>query len=169
MIKKIILISGMAVFLCCAFFLPGQILLWESGREIDNVTTVPKESYQSEDSALAKEASARLSNEEKLRLITGEWESEISEAGDFEMQLQGYEAVRMAREKMQALYKKGEFPVDLSELYQNWYGWQVTPYKAVDATFHTYTAYYWEIVFERFDRQKNYTVWMLEDGTIFEL
>lgn len=169
MTKKVILISGMVVFLCCAFFLPGQVLLWQSGRELDVVGTVPKESYQSEGSALAKEASARLSKEEKLRLITGEWESEISEAGDFEMQLQGYEAVRMAREKVQQMYKEGKFPVDLSELYQNWYGWQVTPYKAVDTTFHTYTAYYWEIVFERFDRQENYTIWMLEDGTIFDL
>lgn len=165
--KKIILISGVLLFLVFAFFLPGDLLLWQSRAELGEVATVSKESYQSEATALAREASARLSREEKLSLVRGEWESEISEAEEFEMQLQGYEAVRMAREQMQKMYKEGEFPADLSELYQNWYGWQAAPYKAVDATFHTYTAYYWEIVFERFDRKKSYTVRMLEDGTIF--
>ncbi len=166
--KKILLILGVVVFLICAFFLPGYLLLWQSRMEQGTVATVSKESYQAEGSALAREASARLSKEEKLRLVRGEWESEISEAGEFEMQLQGYEAVRLARQQAQKMFQEGNFPADLSELYQNWYGWQVTPYKAVDTTFHTYTAYYWEIVFERFDQKQSYTVRMLEDGTIFD-
>ena len=168
MIKRILLFGGIFIFLCIAFVMPGEILMQQSSRELDVVKMVSKESYQSEDSALAREASAKLSREERMQLIRGELESEISEAGEYEMQLQEYEAVQLAREKIAGLYKGGKFPADLSKLYQNWHGWQAKPYKAVDTTFHTYTAYYWEIVFERFDQTQAYTVWMLEDGTIFE-
>lgn len=166
--KRILFFSGIMILLCTALFLPGEILLHKSSRELDVVNTVSKGSYQSEDSALAREASAKLSGEEKLQLIRGEWESETSGAEDYEMQLRKYEAVQLAREKIAALHKEGKFPTDLSKLYQNWFGWQAEPYKAVDTTFHTYTAYYWRIRFERFDRDQTYTVCMLEDGTIFE-
>ena len=166
--KQFWCVAGIIIFVCIVLIVPGEILIWKSSRELDVVETVPENRYRSEDSALAREASARLSNEEKIKLIRGGWESEISEAGEHEMKLQEYEAVKMAREKLTELYDRGEFPADLEEVYQNWHGWRAKPYKAVDTTFHSYTAYFWEIVFERFDRAKTYTVWMLEDGTIFE-
>lgn len=165
---RILFICGIAVLLCMAVFVPGEFLMWQSRAALEQVSMVPKESYQAEDSALAREASAKLSKEEKLRLIQGTWESEKSEAEDYEMQLQTYEAVMLAREKTAELYKEGQFGVDLSGVYQNWYGWKARAYKVVDTTFHTYTAYYWEITFEKYDRTESYVVRMLEDGTIFE-
>lgn len=164
--------GGFAVlflFLGMAVWLPGQILAWQSSQDIERVKEVPKENYAAERSAMAREVSSKLSVEEKLQLIDGTWESETMEADDYEMELQEYEAVGMARQKVGELYQKGEFPVDLAGEYQNWYGWQTQPYKAVDSIFHTYTAYFWEITFERYDKSESYTVRMLEDGTVFDL
>lgn len=167
--KRGILFSGILIFVCAAFVVPGQILMWQSRNELEQVQTVPKENYQAEDSALAQQASERLSQEEKLQLIKGTWESERSEAEDYEMHMQAYEAVSLARGKTAELYRKGEFPIDLSGEYQNWYGWKTKAYKVVDTTFHTYTAYYWEITFEKFDRSETYTINIMEDGTVFDI
>ena len=166
--KRVICVSGILIFVCAVLVMPGEILIWQSGRELDVVEMVPEDRYRSGNSAFAGEAPDKLSNEEKMQLIRGSWDSEISEAGEQEMKLQEYEAVKLAREKLTELYNKGEFPADLEQVYQNWHGWQAKSYKAVDTTFHTHTAYFWEILFERFDQAETYTVRMLEDGTIFE-
>lgn len=36
-----------------------------------------------------------------------------------------------------------------------------------DMVFWTYTAYYWEICFRRYDGSENHTVCILDDGTVF--
>lgn len=71
-----------------------------------------------------------------------QWESETQEAYSYEMTLKDYEAAALARDSMEAIYQKGQYPSDLASSYANWYTWEAFPEKAVDTTFHTYSAYY---------------------------
>ena len=166
-VRKSIMFLLTVTCLLLVLFLPGILLRWQSNRELNMVKNVPREWYQSENSAISKEFSGNLTSEEKLQLVRGEWKSEILSAGEKEMKLGDYQAVELARKRIGKLYQAGKYPVDLSEGYQKWFVWQARPYKAVDATFHSYAAYYWEITFEKYDRSEKYVVYMLEDGTIF--
>ena len=64
------------------------------------------------------------------------------EAYSYEMTLKDYEAAALARDSMEAIYQKGQYPSDLASSYANWYTWEAFSEKAVDTTFHTYSAYY---------------------------
>lgn len=167
--KKMVMIVPAAVFvifLCVMLFLPGGILRWQSRNEQDTAYSVPEEQYQAGRSMAAKEMSAKLTKKEKKQLIEGIWESEILPAEEDEMELQAYEAVKLAREKAKVLYKKKKIPVNLAASYGNWYSWEAKPYKAADAIFHSYTVLFWEITFEKYDGSETYTLRMMEDGTI---
>lgn len=50
-----------------------------------------------------------------------QWESETQEAYSYEMTLKDYEAAALARDSMEAIYQKGQYPSDLASSYANWY------------------------------------------------
>ena len=95
-----------------------------------------------------------------------QWESETQEAYSYEMTLKDYEAAALARDSMEAIYQKGQYPSDLASSYANWYTWEAFPEKAVDTTFHTYSAYYWKLIFTKYDGTEKHAVFLLEDGTV---
>lgn len=148
-------------------FVPGQLLTIQSRSGIGVAESVSEKYFSAAGSAVARNASANLSVYEKMQLISGVWESELSDAASYEMELQNFEAVVNAREAMKILYDAGFYPVDISEKYGNWYAWEAQARKAVDSTFYTYTAYFWEIRFSKYDGDEEHTVYMLEDGTVF--
>ncbi len=149
--------------------LPGQLLFWQSERELSLVAAAPAKYYSAANMAIARNASAQLGTYQKLQLITGRWESAIREAASYERTIAAYEAVQMAKEQMETLYQEGHYPVSLHTDYGNWYTWDAKFYKAVDTTFDTYAAYYWDITFHKYDGVDSHRVCMLEDGTIFLL
>lgn len=148
-------------------FLPGRILAWQSDAELNVVSEVPKQYSLEVSTAMARNASANLKMNERLQLIAGKWTSNVSVADTYEMETQDYEAIALAREGVQELYKNDLYPESVSSEYGSWYTWEATPYKAVDATFHTYTAYFWKVNFRKYNGLENHQVYMLEDGTIF--
>ncbi len=158
MVVLLVVLTGM--------ILPGRVLAMQGEQEYDKVAEVP-EKYLSSSSAMAKNASQNLKTTERLRLISGQWESEVQEAKSYEMEHENYEAIVLARESMKELYDNGLYPANLSSDYDNWYSWKAASYKAVDTTFHTYSAYYWVIVFTKYDRTQSHTICMLDDGTIY--
>lgn len=151
----------------CQTFLPGYLLERKSKGELAKVAAAPAEYYSAANLAVARNASAQLGVYQKLQLISGEWESFIREAASYELTLVDYEAAAMAKEQMEKLYQKGLYPNNLQSDYENWYTWDAKTYKAVDATFATYVAYYWDISFQKYDGSESHRVCMLEDGTIF--
>ena len=60
----------------------------------------------------------------------------------------------------------GQRESDLASSYANWYTWEAFPEKAVDTTFHTYSAYYWKLIFTKYDGTEKHAVFLLEDGTV---
>ena len=148
-------------------FLPGWLLVWQSKEKSKQVSAVPVEYYSPANLAVARNASANLELYQKLQLITGRWESNSNQADSYERQMENYEAVRLAREQTDELCRMGVYPVSLISDYENWFSWEAEFCKVVDATFHTYAAYYWKISFVKYDGSQKHQIYMLEDGTIF--
>lgn len=156
-----------AVLSLLGTFLPGWILVRQSGKEMNMVDAVPVEYYSAANLAVARNASANLGIYQKLQLITGKWKSNVSETDSGERQMQDFEAVTLVKEQMDALYEYGLYPVSLRSDYENWYSWEAEFCKVVDATFNTYAAYFWKFTFAKYDGTEKHRVYMLEDGTIF--
>ena len=153
--------AGVIVLVLCAVFLPGRILWLQQSQEFMRVHEVPADYYSADHSALARDASAKLTVEERLQLISGEWASETTKADSEDMDLSAAQAAVLAR-------KQGGGSQNIQENYKKWYSYKAAAYKSVDAVFHTYTAYYWIIRFTRYDGGDTVTIHMLEDGTIFK-
>lgn len=161
-----------AAFAAVAFsllgiFLPGRLLVWQSEEKMNMVGAVPVEYYSPANLAVARNASANLGDYQKLQLITGRWESNAAQADSSERTLENYEAVELARVRMNTLYEAGIYPTSLLSDYENWYSWEAEFCKVVDATFHTYAAYYWKFSFVKYDGSEKHRVYMLENGTVF--
>ena len=151
----------------CGIFLPGRILKWQSNLENDTVKAVPQEYYSAASSATARNASLNLKTIERLQLITGQWESTTQQISAYEMEIEDYEAVELAKTAIAELYAQQYYPEEIRTAYGNWYTWKAVPFKAVDTTFGIYTAYYWKIDFCKYDESAKHTVYKLEDGTVF--
>ena len=154
--------TGVGLLVLSAIFLPGRMLWWQQSQEFMRVHEVPADYYSADHSALARDASAKLTVEERLQLISGEWESETTRAGSEDMDLSAAQAAVLARNQ------SGGNSQDAQGNYKNWYSYKASSYKSVDAVFHTYTAYYWVISFTRYDGGNTIIVHMMEDGTVFK-
>lgn len=155
--------------LCIAFagfFLPGFLLQKKNTAGTGSVQPVPETYYSASSSAIARSASAKLSSYERTLLVSGIWESEITEAAATEIDQSEYAAVLLAQESIESLYQNGVYPVSLISVSGDWYSWESTLYKATETTFHTYTAYFWKIILTRYEGSETHTILMLEDGTI---
>lgn len=150
----------------CGIFLPGVLLGRMGKRELGVVEPAPENYYQASYSAMARNSSAKLETTEKLQLVTGQWDSTLEEPQAFERELSDYEVAKMAQQGVRLIYQQGWYPEDIMG-YENWYSWEVTSYKAVDTTFHTYTAYYFRILFQKYDGTISHKVYMLDNGTVF--
>lgn len=162
-----VVIMAAVVLALLGTFLPGWLLERKSREEMNMVDAVPVEYYSPANLAVARNASANLGIYQKLQLITGRWESNVSEADAYEREMENFEAVELAKEQMDEFYKYGVYPVSLVSDYENWYSWEAEFCKVVDATFNTYAAYYWKISFVKYDGTEKHQVYMLEDGTVF--
>ena len=151
------MIAGTLLVVLTGIFLPGILIEGQERKAVGEVQAVPAQ-YIASDSLLAKEASESLKLNDRIQLITGQWESETQEAYSYEMTLKDYEAAALARDSMEAIYQKGQYPSDLASSYANWYTWEAFSEKAVDTTFHTYSAYYWKLIFTKYDGTEKHAV-----------
>ena len=164
---KWIAAAGTLLLSCLGLLLPGWLLQWQSRESMNMTDGVPAQYYSPANLAMARNASANLGIYQRLQLLTGEWESDPAVPDSYEQTLENYEAAELARESVEKLYQNKLYPVSLLTAYENWYSWDATFCKVVDATFHTYGAYYWRLVFTRYDGTERHVIYMLEDGTIF--
>ena len=128
------MIAGTLLVVLTGIFLPGILIEGQERKAVGEVQAVPAQ-YIASDSLLAKEASESLKLNDRIQLITGQWESETQEAYSYEMTLKDYEAAALARDSMEAIYQKGQYPSDLASSYANWYTWEAFSEKAVDTTY----------------------------------
>lgn len=156
-----------AVSSLLGIFLPGVLLHSPDNLKENQVQNVQDSYYMASNTAMARNNSKRLKTSEKLQLISGKWESTILEADKYEMIFDEHEVVQMARDKLGEMYQLGLYQSNFLDEYGNWYTWETQCIKAVDATFKSYTAYYWVINLSRYDGTEKHTVYILEDGTLF--
>lgn len=80
------MIAGTLLVVLTGIFLPGILIEGQERKAVGEVQAVPAQ-YIASDSLLAKEASESLKLNDRIQLITGQWESETQEAYSYEMTL----------------------------------------------------------------------------------
>ncbi len=165
---RIILILFSVIFLVVAggLFLPEIFLKYSAEKLSGQIQTVPSQYYLSAGSAVSKVASLQLSEYEKIRLISNAWDSETNIVESEETDKQAFEIVEMAKKNLQTLYNKDLYPISFSKIGPSWFSWEAQCYRSTDATFHTYSAYYWLIKLTRYDNKETHIILMTEEGNI---
>ncbi|MCR5700843.1 MAG: hypothetical protein K6G76_01715 [Lachnospiraceae bacterium] len=161
----IICITALALVSFCVV-LPRFILRRNTEKKFNTVAEVPAEYYSGPSEAVVKNASKQLSTYQKLQLISGIWDSEISEASDSEINITELDAKDLAITKLIDLSSNGLYPTNVDSDYQKWYSWEAHSYKAVDTTFQTYAAIYWDITFTKYDNSESHRIIITENGDV---
>lgn len=81
--QNYILISAFLITVCAGIFLPGILLHYTFQANLNETKPVPKDYYNYSSSVISKNASNKLSEFEKIKLISGAWKS--SQAGRLQL------------------------------------------------------------------------------------
>lgn len=171
--KKIILFNILTPFfvvfiLCAAICVPRYLLIQKYDTLASQIHAVPEAYYLASNTAMAKRASELLSATDKMKLITGVWDSEYEEIPVSEATISESKAVEMAKNQLEYLFALNLFPDSVKSSYNNWYSWSSKVYSYSEQSFHTYTCNLWEITFEKYDKSMKHTILMTEDGIILQ-
>ena len=162
----LILFSVICLVVTGGLFLPGFFLNTSAERLSDHLQAVPSDYYMSSGSAILEVASLQLSEYEKIRLISGAWDSENNSVSTDQMENNAYTMVKTAKDNLKKMYLSDLYPTSFSKIGSNWYTWNAECFSSTDSTFHTYTAFYWLITLTKFDNTEKHTILITEDGTI---
>lgn len=154
------------LFALAGILVPGIVLTKKNNAIVNHAAALSRNYYSGTTPTISRNASAQLSAYQKMELISGVWESNTVTAEAEESTLTEYEAVNLALESLNELYQYGNYPSRFSVSFKNWCTWTATLYKATDSSFHTYCAYYWKLVFDKYDASESHTVLIMEDGTL---
>ncbi len=154
------------VAVICGIFLPKLILKKTTDSQLSVVETAPESYYLASGTAMAKNASEQLSSLDRIKLISGTWESNCVQVTPGESTLNEAEIIALTKEQMEYYYKQNVYPYSLSSAYSNWYSWNTELYRYTDTVFNTYTTYLWVVHFTRFDNTLEHTILVTENGTI---
>ncbi|MCM1158166.1 MAG: hypothetical protein NC300_05595 [Bacteroidales bacterium] len=148
--------------------LPGILLRNIFEAHLGTVKPAP-EKYYSTDSIIAKNASAKLTEYEKIKLISSAWDSTHKPADSARSEISEIEAVNFARAAIEELYLKHLYPYHFASSYGNWYSWDVSLYQCTETSFHTYTAYCWLVTFYKYNSDEIHEVLISENGTFLSV
>ena len=165
-IKNFILIIVTISVAAASIWLPGFLMQKNNKKTYESINDVPHEYYSGPSEAIIKNASKQLSREERIRLITGVWESRANTATADECSITEFGIKTLTENRVRDLYIKGLYPKNLMSDYNNWYAWSATPYKALDTTFKTYAAIYWDLTFTKYDNSEVHRFIVTENGDI---
>lgn len=163
--KKIIV----AIFLFVSMLgivLPGTLLHFTFASNLNEVQNVPEEYYSSSGSTISKNTSAKLSEYERIKLISGAWDSTQEQVDISESSLNDATAAELARTAVGELYTAGSYPYEFDSSYDNWYSWKVQSFRCTENSFHTYSAYCFLVTFYRYDNDEVHEVLITENGTL---
>lgn len=164
--KNFILVVTTLVIAGLSIWLPGFLVSRSSSSEMSVVTSVPPEYYSGPSESIIKNASRQLTNEQCIQLITGMWESTIAPADEDSCSINEFGIRTLVINRVDDLYARGLYPCNLSSAYDQWYSWTATPYRALDTTFQTYAAIYWDITFTKYDNTDYHRFIVTESGDI---
>lgn len=167
--NNIILLLGIflaCLAVACGILLPKLLLKNAADKQLSVVETAPENYYLASGTAMAKNASEQLSSLDRIKLISGTWESRCVQVNPGEGTLSEAEIIALAKQQIEYYYKENVYPYSLSSSYSNWYSWSTELYCYTDTVFNTYTTYLWVVHFTKFDNMLEHTILITENGTI---
>lgn len=159
-------ISLACLAVACGILLPKLILKKTTDKQLSVVETAPESYYLASGTAMAKNASQQLSSLDRIKLISGVWESNCVQVSPGEGTLSEAEIIALTKQQMEYYYEQNVYPYSLSSSYSNWYSWSTELYCYTDTVFNTYTTYLWVVHFIKFDNMLEHTILITENGTI---
>ncbi len=154
------------VVVLAGILLPGILLHIFFSMNLGKALPAPRDYYIASNSVISKNASSKLTEYEKMKLISGVWESTETSVDSSQSDITETEAADLAKKAVEELYQNTLYPYHFDSSYGNWYSWDAELYKCTESTFHTYTAYYWLIHFYKYDDTETHTILMTEKGTL---
>lgn len=155
-----------ALFIAGGFFVPELILDNISNKNVSSCQDAPENYYLASGTAMAKQASEHLTTIDRIKLISGTWDSSYVQVPTDEGTVSEYDIVALAKQKIDYFYNKSVYPYSLESSYANWYSWDTELYKYTDNIFNTYTIYLWVVHFTKYDNSLTHTVLITENGTV---
>lgn len=166
MLYPIIGILCVAFFITAGFFVPEFVIEHLSRKDMSVCRTAPESYYSSSGTAMAKQASERLTAIDRMKIISGIWDSSYirvpTDCGNVTESC----IVELARKKINYFYEENAYPYSLEAAYANWYSWETELYKYTDNIFNTYTVYLWLIHLTKYDNSLTHTILITENGTV---
>lgn len=163
---KILLILTTILVVLSSIVLPKYLLNHYSSQKENIVNTAPTEYYLASNTLMAKQASINLTTIDRLKLVSGTWNSTYKPCDISEGELTENDAVKYAKEKLDLLYQANLFPTSMADSYNNWYSWDTSLYKYTDTLFNTYTVYLWHITFQKYDGSTTIEVYLTDNGAL---
>ena len=182
------LFLGLSIILAVlCMFLPGTIVSIQANNNMAVVHQAAGTYSYSEGQNVV-----RMTLYERMKLISGEWESQwqlvdqqtvrpmsevpeemlekviANQAG--ENQLDGYcyldyqSVLDCAEEGLKELYEAGIYPEDAESTYNNWYRPTVSLYQFSDSVFDSYSCYVWLVELDYYDGSLTHTL-LIDDTT----
>ncbi len=162
------LLAVLSAILC--IILPGRMMDIKK-QEVANVyMDVPEEFYPTSSYyEVTKISSEKLSEYQKRQLISGQWESEISEVDREYYEDSGYHMEEKAKALLNDLVDKNLYPMSIKSDYLEWYNWKCTYMQALDTNFRSYAGFFWRVEFTHYEREDKLTVYMTPEGSVLEM
>lgn len=168
--KNIILIILALASAVLCIVLPEKLIKNEGIESIGVALDVPEEYYPTSSYyEVLKESSDRLTDYQKRQLISGIWESEISEVDEEYYESTGYHMETEAKSIISNFNNAGAYPVLIDSSYNQWYNWKCTYMQALDSNFRSYAGFFWKVVFTHYQNDETLTVYMTSDGLPIKL
>lgn len=158
-----------AVIISTSVLVPKYLLARTLSEQMEQVVVAPEEYYVEAGEMMARSASSNLLSVDRIKLISGTWESEMRKCENTEGFLNEAEAVELAKKQMEYYYQAGVFPYSMQIKYDNMFSYATELYCYTDSSFHTYSAYLWKITFTKYDDSVECVTYMTESGTILLL
>lgn len=184
--RKEIMWLGLSVLLAVfCMILPGMIVNAQADRNKNSVHQVSASYYSSR-----TQTAVQMTLYERMKLISGEWESNWVEVNQQEMQnisevlqenqpnqqsgqkgdleMAGYcymdyqNVLDHVEEELKLYYEVGFYPENPESTYSNWYRPTVRLYQFSDAIFDSYVCYVWLVELEYYDGSMKHTI-LLDD------
>ena len=164
----LMLLAVLSAILC--IILPGRMMDIRKHEVAGVYLDVPEEFYPTSSYyEVTKASSEKLSEYQKRQLISGQWESEISEVDKEYYEDSGYHIEKIAKTLLNNLEDKKLYPVNIQSEYSEWYNWKCTYMQALDTNFRSYAGFFWRVEFTHYEKEDKITVFMTPEGSVIEM
>lgn len=164
----LMLLALLAAVLCIV--MPEQVMAVHKKNTAGVCMDVPEEYYPTSSYyEVIKASSEKLSEYQKNQLITGMWNSEISEVDKSYYEDTGYHMEAQVRDILDKCVEKNLYPVKINSSYSDWYNWKATYMQALDMNFRSYAGFFWRVEFDHYRDVDKFVAYISPEGRVIEL